>query len=110
MDMNEIRRRNLARVVAEFETMTAAAEKAGVSLQHISQLSNGRVPFGEKTARKLELAFGLKPGHLDRNGDSEAGLGIAGLDEEALHLARRFQTLTARERAAVATLVTMLAG
>ena len=105
MDMNEIRRRSLARVVAEFETMTAAAEKAGVSLQHISQLSNGRVPFGEKTARKLELAFGLKPGALDR--DLIGGSGDP-TDDETIRLAKRFQALSARDRSAVSALIDRL--
>ena len=108
MNIAEVRRRNLARLVCQYPTQAAMARAVGVSPQALSQVLNATKPCGEKQARSMEAALGLTPGWLDRNGGSESGPGIAGLDDETLQLAQRIQELTPRDRAAVVKLVESL--
>lgn len=103
MNIAQVRKANLRRVLDEFESLTAAAVQAGVTKQHLSTLLTPSSPFGEKTARKLEESLGLEPGRLDRHG--EPGTDFAGLGDEELALARRIGRLLPRERAAVAAMV-----
>lgn len=108
MDIGEIRRRNLAQAVNEFGSQSAAAEKAGVTVQYLNALLVGSTKaFGERSARKLESAFGLKPGQLDQDLLGEGGGPRQG-DEETLRIARRFQALSARDRSAVSALIDRL--
>ena len=106
MDIGDIRRRNLTQAVNEFESQSAAAERAGVTVQYLNGLLGGSKAFGERSARKLEIAFGLKPGALDR--DLIGGAGGSVTDDETTRLAKRFQALSARDRSAVSALIDRL--
>ena len=109
MDIGEIRRRNLAQAVNEFGSQSAAAEKAGVTVQYLNALLVGSTKaFGERSARKLESAFGLKPGQLDQDLLGGGGGASPPGDEETTRLARRFQALSARDRSAVSALIDRL--
>lgn len=105
MEINQIRRQNLTRVVNEFSSNEAAAKRAGVSGQYLGALLVPGKAFGERSARRLEVAFGLKPGDLDR--DLIGGSG-GSTDDETIRLAKRFQALSTRDRAAVSALVDRL--
>ena len=108
MDISEVRRRNLYRLVHQYDSQADMARSLGISPQARSGVLTGNKPFGERFARSVETALKVKPGWLDRNGGSEAGPGISGLDDETLQLAQRIQELTPRDRAAVVKLVESL--
>ena len=107
-NMSEVRQRNLYRLVHQYESQAELARALGMTPQGLSSLLTGARPFGEKSARNIERTLHLAPGWLDRNGGSEAGPGMAGLDDETLQLAQRIQELTPRDRAAVVKLVESL--
>lgn len=69
MDIEEIRRNNLARLIEERGGPTAVAKtlgyKSGVS--YLSQLLRKHTRFGETAARKIEKALMLEPYFLDRD-------------------------------------------
>lgn len=108
MDINDVRRRNLSRLLYQYDSQAAMARAVGISPQALSGVLTGNKPFGERFARSIETALKVKPGWLDRNGGSEAGPGLAGLDDETIRLAQRIQELTPRDRAAVVKLVESL--
>ena len=108
MDMNEERRRNLRRLVDQYDTQVEMAKVLGITPQTLSGVLTGRKPFGEKFARSLEKALKLNLGWLDRNGGDETGPGIAGLDDAVIQLARQVQELTPRDRTVVTKLVESL--
>lgn len=67
-DINEIRRKNLRKLVTEYEGMNSLARRLGLGRgAYISQLlSDPPVRrFGEKTARKWEKILGLADGWMD---------------------------------------------
>ena len=108
MDINEIRRRNLRRLVTQYDSQADLARTLAISPQALSGVLTGNKPFGEKFARSLEQTLKLKPGWLDRNGGDETGPGLAGLDDAVIRLAQRIQELTPRDRSAVTKLVDSL--
>lgn len=108
MDISEVRRRNLYRLVNQYESQADMARSLGISPQALSGVLTGNKPFGERFARSIETALKVKPGWLDRNGGSESSPGMAGLDDESIQLAQRIQELTPRDRAAVTKLVDSL--
>lgn len=60
MDTSEKRRKNL-------ELWFTTRSKPEKEKSYISQLVNGKAPFGEKAARRLENAYGMGDGYLDRD-------------------------------------------
>lgn len=66
METSEIRRITAQKIVDEL-TLTVAANRFGMPARQLSDMLAGRKSFGEKVARKMELAFnsGLPPGWLD---------------------------------------------
>lgn len=107
-NMSEVRRRNLYRLVGQYDSQADMARALGMTPQGLSSLLTGARPFGERAARSIERTLHVALGWLDRNGGSESGPGIAGLDDESIQLARRIQELTPRDRAAVVKLVESL--
>ena len=65
MDITEIRRANLKRLVDASSNQREFADKAGLAPAYVSQMVNGTRNIGEKTARKIEAAIGLDAGRLD---------------------------------------------
>lgn len=66
LDIMEVRRKNLANLIAQWGGPTTLAKKlrlAGPS--YLSQLIGENRPITEKTARKYEAALGLPGGWLD---------------------------------------------
>ena len=109
MDINDVRRRNLRRLVTQYDSQADLARTLAISPQALSGVLTGNKPFGEKFARSLEQTLKLAPGWLDRNGGSdETGPGLAGLDDAVIRLAQRIQELTPRDRSAVTKLVDSL--
>lgn len=65
--INERRLQRLAALAAGFRTQIEFAESGdGVSHKYINLLLNRKSAFGEKTARNLEVKFGLKPFYFDQ--------------------------------------------
>ena len=108
MDMNDVRRRNLRRLLNQYDTQVEMAKVLGITPQALSGVLTGQKPFGEKVARSIEKALKLHLGWLDRNGGDETGPGIAGLDDAVIELARQVQELTPRDRTVVTKLVESL--
>lgn len=78
MDVFEIRKRNLAALVAALtargETLTAAARALGMSGSFLSQLKGGK-PMGDDVARKIEKLRKLAHGWMDNpHGDDSVKL------------------------------------
>lgn len=71
MDIPEIRRSKAQAVVDEL-TLTVAATRFGLPARQLSDMLAGRKSFGEKVARKMELAFNsnLPTGWLDTPSDN----------------------------------------
>lgn len=65
MDIGEIRRANLNRLVAKLGGQKELAEMLGVTTGYISQMQTGHRAIGEKTARKIEGAAKLSQGWMD---------------------------------------------
>lgn len=65
-NIEDIRRANLIKLVAEYKKQAKLAEAAGVTSGYITILKTGRRPFNEKTANMLELELGLEKGWFDR--------------------------------------------
>ena len=66
-DINKIRLQRLAALAAGFRTQIEFAESGdGVSHKYINLLLNGKSAFGERTARNLEVKFGLEPFYFDQ--------------------------------------------
>ena len=107
-NMSEVRQRNLYRLVNQYESQAELARALGMTPQGLSSLLTGARPFGEKSARNIERTLHLASGWLDRNGGSEAGPGMAGLDDSTIQLAREIQTLTPKDRRTVEILVKSL--
>ena len=90
--IEEVRRQNLLRLVAEKGGERAIYEKVGVTQGYLSQLKAGGPTLsksgrnmGEKTARKWEQALGLRSGYFDSNHYMHDGtLSHSDLDEAAL--------------------------
>lgn len=52
---------------SNFESQNSFLTEFGLNQSEISQLVNGRRPFGESKARKLEASLGLPEGYFDRD-------------------------------------------
>ncbi len=81
MEMYEIRRKNLNLLIAQYDGPTALARKLhhkGTS--YISQLSKGRRPVTEKTAREIEKQLRLPKGWFDGPGDKAAAVAPIAVD------------------------------
>ena len=64
MDMKDIRRRRLR----EWFSERPIPEK---EKSYLSQLMNGKASFGERAARRLEVAYGMPVSYLDKPSDDE---------------------------------------
>lgn len=67
--MDEIRRKNLERLIEQYEVQDALADAVGVTPGYISQLRNGTRPLNEKTTEKYEKKLGLPPKWFDVDHD-----------------------------------------
>jgi len=67
--MTELRCDRLQRLINDrFDGVQSDAAKGlSMSTGYLNDLLRGRVSFGEKTARRIELAAGLAPGWLDKS-------------------------------------------
>lgn len=66
MDIKEVRRVNLQRLIADYESQQALADAVDLTPAVFSQIINKRRNMGEKMARKVEARLGLVNGWLDR--------------------------------------------
>lgn len=79
MDIEEIRRNNLDRLIREqYKTQAAFVQETGANQGEISTLLNKKRVFGERKARKLEKLAGLPEGWFDR--EEKIGNTIAVID------------------------------
>jgi hypothetical protein len=65
MDITEIRRANLARLVNQAGTQRKLAEQTDSDALHVSQMMTGRRNMGDKVARRIEAKLGLPHGWMD---------------------------------------------
>lgn len=65
MDIKEIRRVNLMRLIAEYESQQALADAVDVTPAVFSQIINKRRNIGEKMARKIEAKLGKPANWFD---------------------------------------------
>ena len=63
MDIQDIRRANLQRIVDAI-TLAEAARRFGKPDRQLNDMLHKRKPFGEKVAAAMESAYGLEPGAL----------------------------------------------
>lgn len=59
MDIKQIRRDNLKRLIKEQGSIRAFADATGLNAAFVSQMVNGHRNVGDKTARKIEMALDL---------------------------------------------------
>lgn len=90
MDTYEIRRKNLHQLIAKYEgpaNLSRRLRHKGTS--YLSQLSVGRRPITEKTAREIEKELRLPHGWFDLPGDGReiAAIALPPLDAEKLKAA-----------------------
>ncbi len=110
MNLQEIRRASLARLIPQYPSQAALARAAGITPQLLSALLVGATrSFGEKSARNIEAGLGLAPGWLDQDASGEAPQLTAGLDDGVIQLAQRIHSLSPRDRQTIETLVDQLA-
>lgn len=81
MDMNEIRRTRLSKLIAEqFDNKQSEfIKKTGINQGELSAILRGKKSFGEKKARKLEEHAGLPKGWFDN--DHSIGTPIEAADD-----------------------------
>ena len=66
MDIQDIRRKNLERLIQEkYGNQAGFVRATGINQGELSAILRGAKSFGEKKARKLEQDAGLQPGLLD---------------------------------------------
>jgi len=65
MDSKAIRRRNLKALIKRFRTQRALADKAALSVAHVSQLNTGNREMGDPVARRIETHLALGLGWMD---------------------------------------------
>jgi phage repressor protein C with HTH and peptisase S24 domain len=65
MNIQQIRRTNLAALIAAAGSLTALARRTGISMPYLSQLKSGFRAMGSVSARKIEAALDLPGGVLD---------------------------------------------
>lgn len=87
MDINEIRKENLDKLLEKFSTIREFADVTGSAAAHISQMKNGVRPMGTAVARRIESAMKLPRGWMDQSHleDEESKPEVS---EEALKLAQ----------------------
>lgn len=90
MDMKDVRRQRLR----EWFTDRSIPEK---EKSYLSQLINGKASFGERAARRLEVAYGMPVNYLDRSSDDEKSLGRQ-LDSRQEKLLELFDRLPESEK------------
>jgi|GEM_PF-2625419 len=74
MNMNtdaEIRRKNLNKIRATFDTQQELADVMGTTVGYLNHLLGGYRTIGEKAARKIEMSLGLEKYALDIDADAE---------------------------------------
>lgn len=101
-DMNtyNYRRANLAAVMSQLGLSKAdLARRAEMPPPNVTQILNGKRPFGADIARRLEELLSLRYGYLDEE---------VPLTDQALHLARVFQSLSEEHRREVQELTLTL--
>jgi len=80
--VKEMRRDNLAALIEQADGLAEFGRRAGLSADYVWQLTRGKAgggrDMGDRTARKIEAAFGLEPMRLDQpNARAPAGAGQA---------------------------------
>jgi SOS-response transcriptional repressor LexA len=65
MDINQIRRNNLALLKHASRTFEAISDRSGVPPNYLSQINTGARNMGDEVARKLEAAYGQDRGWMD---------------------------------------------
>lgn len=99
----------LKQLIAEYDTIVAVAEAAGVSEKYLSQILNGTpLPsgnprgVGDALATKLELGCGKTIGWMDTlDGPGKTPERPAPLQGEEAELIRRFKATSAKHRTAI---------
>ena len=66
MNIKEIRRANLARLLAEHDFDTDFAEACDLAPAHVSQMKNGTRKMGDEVAQRIEKKKRLPPGYMDQ--------------------------------------------
>ncbi len=117
MDIKEIRKANLIRIIGNAHERGAPsqfAKKYNLPPDQVRHVLTGYRTMGEKLARKFEEAIGLPKGELDKDLSdtvaSEAAIYMASnLGKEALDVITTFRQLDAEKRKIVAQMIRSLA-
>lgn len=117
MNINEIRRANLIRLIGNAHERGAPsqfAKKYNLPPDQVRHILTGYRSMGEKLARKFEEAMGLPAGELDKDLSdsvaSEAATYLANnLGSEALDVINTFRELDPEKRKIVAQMIRSLA-
>lgn len=65
MDIKAIRRKNLEMLLSDAHTFDAIAKKVGIDPNYLSQINTGYRGMGDRTARRIEDAYGQMLGWMD---------------------------------------------
>ena len=106
MDIAQIRRGNLARLIAEYGSIEVLATACGKSASYLSQIknaANGRA-MGTRFARDMERSLSLPAGWFDQAPGAEPISGLPVPTEIAL-----FRRLNRRQRDAITLILKDLA-
>lgn len=106
MEIAEIRRSNLRRLVGRYESQLAFAEHAKLGVQYLNQLLSSHRNMGEKTARKIETALKLDLGWLD--GRDDKAQEKTGLSPRATKIGQMFDRLPPDKQDALQKIVDAL--
>lgn len=101
MDIKQIRKANLIKLIGDAEKRGAAAafaKKYNLSPDQVRHMLTGFRPFSENIARKFEEAIGLEPGALDRElnnqiAEQAARYSAQRIGEDAINLLDAFEKL-----------------
>ena len=107
VDIYEIRRRNLARVLREEDgTIVQLARRTGTSANYLTQVLSDTTArhMGSTVARRIESKLELPEGWMDKVGDTPTNL-----SDEAVHIAQQFDRLPAHLKQKLAREISTLA-
>lgn len=92
MNIKEIRKNNLLRLIRDFKTQESFADAVELDPRYISQLVRGNRNIGDRTAAKVEQALQLPAGAMDRATDApptpDANLKLTVAERQLLRLYR----------------------
>jgi hypothetical protein len=101
MDIQQVRKANLIKLIGDVSERGAAAnfaKKYNLSPDQVRHMLTGFRPFSEKIARKFEIAVGIEAGSLDQPlsnkiAETAAKYAAQRMGEDAINLLEAFEKL-----------------